>query len=293
MTSRQLYNGDNIPILGLGTYRMRTYEELRPVVFEAIRSGYRLIDSATVYKNEEILGKILKEVFADPDLNVKRSDLFITSKLSPRDQGYDACYAAVNESLRKFDLDYLDLYLIHWPGTSKRQLSDPINKENRTGSYKALEQLYKEGKLKHIGVSNYTAQHLKHLLSVCTIVPHVHQFELHPCLYQPEILDICKENNIQIQAYSSLGEGALINGTIKMDCLKTIAENHHVSMALVLLRWAVEHEWIIIPKSKTRIRVQENAKVFSFKLSENDMNILDNIHHIMPRRFCWDPTDIY
>ncbi|KAI9483182.1 MAG: NADP-dependent oxidoreductase domain-containing protein [Benjaminiella poitrasii] len=260
---------------------MKTYEELRPVVFEAIRSGYRLIDSATVYKNEKVLGKILKEVFADPDLNVKRSDLFITSKLS------------INESLRKFDLDYFDLYLIHWPGTSKTKLSDPINEENRTNSYKALEQLYKEGKLKHIGVSNYSPKHLRHLLSICTVVPHVHQFELHPCLYQPEILYICEENKIQVQAYSSLGEGALINGAIKIDCLKDIAEEHHVSTALVLLRWAVQHDWIIIPKSRTVTRIQENAKVFSFKLSKSNMELLDSIYENEYHRFCWDPTDIY
>ncbi|KAI8970212.1 NADP-dependent oxidoreductase domain-containing protein [Mycotypha africana] len=272
---------------------MQTIEELRPVVFEAIRAGYRLIDSATVYRNEHILGQILKEVFADPQFNIKRSDLFITSKLAPKDQGYDACYKAVIDSLNRFELDYFDLYLIHWPGTSKTKLLDPINEENRTNSYRALEQLYNEGKLNHIGVSNYTEKHLRHLLSVCSVVPHVHQFELHPCLHQPELLKLCSENNIQIQAYSSLGEGALINGKIKIECLDNIAKKHNVSVALVLLRWSVQHGRAIIPKTSSTARVRENANVFSFELSKEDMRLLDEIHTYEQHRFCWDPNGVY
>ncbi|CAO0800150.1 unnamed protein product [Mucor circinelloides] len=292
-TEQQLYNGDKIPILGLGTYRMKTVEELRPVVYEAIRSGYRLIDSATVYRNEEALGQILNEIFEDPSFGVQRKDLFITSKLSPQNQGFDACYQAVHDSLERFGLDYFDLYLIHWPGTSKKKLSDTVNEENRTNSYKALERLYSEGKVKHIGVSNYTEKHLNHLLSVCTVIPHVHQFELHPCLYQPGILEICKKNSIQIQAYSSLGEGSLINGEVKIDCLQDIAQKLNQSKALVLLRWAVQHGWIIIPKSKTTARVKENANVLSFEIPKDDMDLLDNVHTFEPRRFCWNPSDVY
>ncbi|KAI8636780.1 NADP-dependent oxidoreductase domain-containing protein [Parasitella parasitica] len=272
---------------------MKTIHELRPVVYEAIRSGYRLIDSATVYRNEHILGQILKEVFENPSFGVQRKDIFITSKLSPQDQGFDACYQAVNKSLENFDIEYFDLYLIHWPGTSKKKLSDPMNEENRTNSYKALEKLYQEGKVKHIGISNYTKKHLSHLLSVCTVIPHVHQFELHPCLYQPEILDLCRKHNIQIQAYSSLGEGSLINGDIKVDCLDSIAYKLNVSKALVLLRWAVQCGWTIIPKSKTASRIRENAKVFSFEIANNDMDLLNNIYTYEPHRFCWDPSQIF
>lgn len=123
--------------------------------------------------------------------------------------------------------------------------------------------------MKHIGVSNYTAKHLSHLLSVCTVIPHVHQFELHPCLHQPEILDLCHKHNIQIQAYSSLGEGSLINGDIELDCLKSIAQKLNTSTALILLRWAVQHGRVIIPKSKTTSRIQENAKVLSFEIPED------------------------
>lgn len=152
--------------------------------------------------------------------------------------------------------------------TSKKKLSDPINQENRMGSYRALEQLFKEGKIKHIGVSNYTHQHLSHLLETCNIIPHVHQFELHPCLYQPEILELCKKNKIQVQAYSSLGEGALINGKVNIDALDDISNRVNKSKALVLLRWAVQHDYIIIPKSKTVDRIRENAAVLSFEISD-------------------------
>ncbi|KAI9272453.1 NADP-dependent oxidoreductase domain-containing protein [Sporodiniella umbellata] len=259
---------------------MSTREELESVIKEGILSGYRLIDSATVYRNEEALGAILKDVFADSTFGVQRKDVFITSKLS------------VHDSLEKFGLDYFDLYLIHWPGTSKTKLTDSINAENRLGSYRALEQLHKEGKLKQIGISNFTPKHMTEIIELCTIKPHVHQFELHPCLYQPEILEICKEHHIQVQAYSSLGEGKLVNGEIELDSLKDIAQKHNVSTAVVLLRWAVQHDWIVIPKSKTPVRVKENMEALNIYLSNEEMKLLDNAHKTESHRFCWDPYTV-
>ncbi|CEG78221.1 hypothetical protein RMATCC62417_12859 [Rhizopus microsporus] len=161
------------------------------------------------------------------------------------------------------------------------------------GSYRALEQLYKEGKLKQIGISNYTVRHLSELLQKCEIVPHVHQFELHPCLYQTELLNLCQQHNIQVQAYSSLGEGKLVNGEIKIDCLYDIAQRLQTTPAVVLLRWAVDHGWLIIPKSKTPTRVKENASVLDVQLSDEDIKLLDDIHNAETRRFCWDPTNVY
>lgn len=153
--------------------------------------------------------------------------------------------------------------------TSKTKLSDPVNQENRMASYRALEQLYKEGKVKQIGISNYTKGHLQHLLDHCMIIPHVHQFELHPCLHQPDILALCNQHNIQIQAYSSLGEGKLIDGTVCINGLQEIASTHQpqVSEAVVLLRWALQHGWAIIPKSTSPQRVQQNATVWDIDLS--------------------------
>jgi diketogulonate reductase-like aldo/keto reductase len=152
--------------------------------------------------------------------------------------------------------------------TSKTKLSDPVNQENRMASYRALEQLYKEGKVKQIGVSNYTKDHLQHLLDHCTIIPHVHQFELHPCLHQPDILRLCNQHNIQIQAYSSLGEGKLVDGTVRIDGLREITSTQQpqVSEATVLLRWTLQHGWAIIPKSTSPQRVQQNASVWDIEL---------------------------
>ncbi|CAO3589836.1 unnamed protein product [Absidia cylindrospora] len=293
--SYKLHNGNHIPALGLGTYRMKTVEQLEPVVTQAIRSGYRLIDTAEVYKNEAALGTILERIFADPSYGVRRNNLFITSKLSPQHQGYEKCYQAVIDSLSRLQLDYIDLYLIHWPGTSKTKLSDPRNQENRMASYRALEQLYKEGKIKQIGVSNFTKGHLQHLLDHCTIIPHLHQFELHPCLHQPDILDLCKRQNIQIQAYSSLGEGKLIDGTVCINGLKETTSRYQqaTTEAVVLLRWAIQHGWAIIPKSTSPERVQQNATVWNIELSSEDMDMLDDVHKLQTHRFCWDSSEIY
>lgn len=170
---------------------------------------------------------------------------------------------AVHDALERFGLDYFDLFLLHWPGTAKKKLSDPVNRDNRTGSYKALEKLLEEGKVKQIGVSNFTAAHLTDLLANTRVVPHVHQFELHPCLVQQDILDVCRAHQIQVQAYSSLGEGALLDA----DFVQPIASALGVSPAQVLLRWAVQHGWAVIPKSKTPERVRQNSDLFSFELS--------------------------
>ncbi|KAI7873052.1 NADP-dependent oxidoreductase domain-containing protein [Spinellus fusiger] len=297
MTNQQptftLHDGTFLPKLGLGTYRMKTMKELRPVVKEAIRTGYRLIDSASVYRNEKGLGNIIREILQDESFGVQRKDLFITSKLAPKDQGYDACYNAVISSLEKFELEYLDLYLIHWPGTSKLKLDNPKNQENRTRSYQALEQLYKEGKIRQIGISNYTIGHLQHLIDTCTVLPHVHQFELHPGLYQKDLISLCEKNHIQVQAYSSLGEGKLVNGKVDIEGLDQISERLNVTKAQVLLRWAIQHGWAVIPKSTSPERVKVNGDIFSFDLTDQDMNLLDDYHTSKGKRFCWDPTNIY
>ncbi|KAI9313936.1 NADP-dependent oxidoreductase domain-containing protein [Dichotomocladium elegans] len=299
-----LYNGDPMPILGLGTYRMRSVEELRPVVREAIKAGYRLIDSATVYRNEEALGIILDEIFKDASFGIRREDLFITSKLSPQHQGYDACYKAVLGSLERLGLDYLDLYLIHWPGTAKKKLEDPVNKTNRRESYRALEALYHQGKIRHVGVSNYTVHHLEDLLQTCTVVPHVHQFELHPRLMQEDVLAFCSQHAIQVQAYSSLGEGRLLSDSVIIDIAAAVATRTSsnqgcpaaaattVTPAGVLLRWAVQHGWAVIPKSSVPDRVRANADIFSFHLTDEEVNTLDKLQHVRRERFCWDPTHI-
>ncbi|KAI8064470.1 NADP-dependent oxidoreductase domain-containing protein [Gongronella butleri] len=271
---------------------MTTQRDLEPVVMTALKEGYRLLDSATVYRNEKVLGTILKKALSDDSLNLTRKDLFITSKLAPKDQGYEKCYQAVLDSLERFDLEYLDVYFIHWPGTSKTKTSDAKNRENRLDSYRALEKLYEEGKIKQIGVSNFTVAHLNDLLENCKVVPHVHQFELHPCLYQKEVIALCEKHKIQVQAYSSLGEGELINGGVVVPGLDAIAKRLETTQARVLLRWALQHHWAIIPKSKTPARVKENGDVWDIALTDEDMELLDKAQETQRHRFCWDPTEI-
>ncbi|KAK9767156.1 hypothetical protein K7432_003248 [Basidiobolus ranarum] len=288
-----LHNEVKMPSIGLGTYRVKDPELVKQAVSNAVRVGYRLIDSATVYKNEGVIGDVVRELLEDKELNLKREDLFITSKLAPKDQGYEKCYTAVTNSLERFNLDYLDLYLIHWPGTQKLQLSDPKNLENRIGSWKALERLYKEGKLRSIGISNYTVKHVKEILEYCEIIPMVAQFEMHPLLYQEELVELCQEHGIQVQAYSSFGEGRLVNGDLVIEEIETIAKQHDKSPGQVLLRWALQHKAAVIPKSVTPDRIQKNLDVYGFELSENDMRILDGLSNTEKHtRFCWDPTDI-
>ncbi|KAI9236161.1 MAG: NADP-dependent oxidoreductase domain-containing protein [Podila humilis] len=234
-----------MPSVGLGTYRIRDQDTLDACILEALRSGYRLIDTATVYRNEVMIGNSLKKIFEQnlvPGLT--RQDLFITSKLAPKDQGYGACYKAVLNSISNLQLDYIDLYLIHWPGTAKLKLPDPQNATNRMESWHALEDLYHARKLRAIGVSNYTLPHLTQLVerprrnhhsfdnnhahdvpsthttdpsslshphgARTMVIPHVHQFELHPRLFQRDLVEYCQAHRIQVQAYSSLGEGRLI-----------------------------------------------------------------------------------
>lgn len=162
-----------------------------------------------------------------------------------------------------------------------------MNRENRLGSYRALEKLYHEGKIKHIGVSNFTARHLEDLLEHCTIVPHVHQFELHPRLVQQDILSLCANHHIQVQAYSSLGEGNLLQDP------DIVVPDPSLSRAQVLLRWAIQHGWAVIPKSSSPQRVVANANVFSFELSKEVMAQLDELHKTRQQKFCWDPCDVY
>ncbi|CAO3572737.1 unnamed protein product [Mortierella alpina] len=242
--SYTLSNGIQMPSVGLGTYRVRDQDTLDTCILEALRAGYRLIDTAAVYKNEAAIGNSIKRILEQnlvPGLT--RADIFLTSKLAPKDQGYDACYKAVLDSLKNLQMDYIDLYLIHWPGTAKLKLPDPQNATNRMESWHALEDLYHAKKLRSIGVSNYTVRHLTQLverprhdhhdhhpatlsstdrsiaptstpsLARTMVVPHVHQFEMHPRLLQRDLLEFCHHHRIQVQAYSSLGEGRLISLT--------------------------------------------------------------------------------
>jgi len=262
----ELNNGVKIPLLGLGTY-LATGDTCYRAVREAIKVGYRHIDTAMMYDNEEEIGKALR------DDDVSREEIFVTTKLWNSDHGYEKTKAAFEGSLERLGLEYIDLYLIHWPVQGKR-----------LDSWRAMEELYKEGRCRAIGVSNYMSWHLDELLKVTKVVPVVNQIEFHPWLYLRELQEYCREKNIWIQAYSPLTKGRMINDP----SLKEIANKYNKSTAQILIRWCLQKDTIVLPKSSNIYHIMENVEVFDFEITKEDMKILDGFHRNM--RVTWDPT---
>ncbi|MCI4168593.1 glyoxal/methylglyoxal reductase [Bacillus spizizenii] len=253
----KLHNGVEMPWFGLGVFKVENGSEATESVKAAIKNGYRSIDTAAVYKNEEGVGIGIKES------GVAREELFITSKVWNEDQGYETTLAAFEKSLERLQLDYLDLYLIHWPGKDKYK-----------DTWRALEKLYKDGKIRAIGVSNFQVHHLEELLKDAEIKPMVNQVEFHPRLTQKELRDYCKEQGIQLEAWSPLMQGQLLDNEV----LAQIAEKHNKSVAQVILRWDLQHEVVTIPKSIKEHRIIENADIFDFELSQEDMDKIDALN---------------
>jgi len=260
---------------------MRGEEAYQPTL-EAINIGYTLIDTASIYRNEEAVGRAIR------DSGKARADLFITSKLSPKEQGYDGAMKAFEGSLKRLGVEYIDLYLIHWPGVSGYLKESSEQIEIRTQSWLALEKLYKDGLCRSIGVSNFCVEHIDRLINDdrTTIVPAVNQVELHPMLRQMKLNDYCNDNNIIIQAYASLIRGEMWDNSI----IKEVSINTNKTMAQVLLRWAIQHNFVVIPKSNNINRLNENNDVFSFSISIEDMIKLDNMD--IGYHCCWDPNGI-
>ena len=248
-----LNNGVRMPILGLGTFRSEP-EDAYNAVLSAIKSGYRHIDTAAIYGNEEAVGKAIK------DSGIPRNELFITTKVWNTDQGYEKTLLACEDSLQKLGLEYVDLYLIHWFK----------GYENSLSTYKALETLYRQGKTKAIGVSNYNIHHLQHLLNNVEIKPMVDQVETHVFLQNHFLHDFCKSNGIQMEAYAPL-MSKNIKELLENETLNRIADKHHKTVAQVNLRWFVERGIVVIPKSVTPKRIAENIDVFDFSLDDTDM----------------------
>jgi methylglyoxal/glyoxal reductase len=253
-----LNNDINMPEVGYGVFRVENGPGLEKAVQTAIKIGYRSIDTAAIYENEASVGKGIRMAI-EAGL-VIREELFVTSKVWNNDLSYDETIAAYEESLEKMGLDYLDLYLIHWPGKNKYM-----------ESWKALEALYKEGRVKSIGVSNFQVHHLERLLEEAEVTPVINQIEFHPKLIQSEVRAFCQQHNIQVEAWSPLMNAELLNN----ETVKGIAEAHNKSAAQVILRWDLQHEVITIPKSMTESRIKENIQLYDFELTEEQMNQLD------------------
>ena len=268
-TRTKLNNGIEIPIFGLGTFQTRSGKETRDAVLYALQSGYRLIDTAAAYGNEEDVGEAARKS------GIPREEIFITTKLWNTDHGYERALAAFERSLKKLGLSYVDLYLIHWPEGGLR---------NET--WKALEKLLKDSKCRAIGVSNYTIRHLNELLKNSSTVPAVNQVEFHPYLYQKELLKFCNSNKIQLEAYSPLTKGRKLNDP---ELLK-IARKYSKTSAQILIRWVLQKGVVAIPKSSRKERIEENARVFDFEISDEDMKALDSFNQ--DYRTSWNPTDV-
>ncbi|MBN2174644.1 MAG: aldo/keto reductase [Bacteroidales bacterium] len=251
-----LNNGVEMPWFGLGVFESEEGGEVEKAVAFALANGYRSIDTASFYRNEKGVGDAVRLS------KIPREDIFITSKLWNSEQGYKNTYKAFESSLEKLQVSYLDLYLIHWPGGKKS-----------VDSWKAMEELYKEGKIRSIGVSNFLVKHLKEFLPECRIRPAVNQVEFHPWLVQPELLVFCKENKIQPEAWSPIMKGRVND----IPVLKTIAEKYRKSPVQVVLRWDIQMGVITIPKSVKPERITSNAGIFDFELDENEMALISQL----------------
>ncbi|XP_034413400.1 uncharacterized oxidoreductase YtbE-like [Cyclopterus lumpus] len=274
-----LNTGLQMPLLGLGTYKLVVLEDVHRAVDAALVAGYRAFDSAAVYRNEAELGRALKELL--PKHGLTREDVFITSKLDSSDQGEKAMEGALR-SLSQLDLGYIDLYLIHWPGTQGLDVADQRNPGHRAQSWVALEELHARGKLKAIGVSNYTPAHMRELMQSCKVHPAVLQVEFHPRLCQTELRKVCEEYGVCFQAYSSLGKGELVTDPVVLE----VAKNCERTPGQVLLRWAVQQGVPVIPKSSNPDRIKDNARLFDFTLSDTDMDRLSALD--CGRKYCRD-----
>ncbi|MEW5321369.1 aldo/keto reductase [Geobacillus thermoleovorans] len=252
-----LHNGVKMPWVGLGVYKVKEGEEVRSAVRTALEIGYRHVDTAAFYENEEGVGQAIRES------GIPREQVFVTTKVWNTDQGYEATLKAFDRSLKKLGFDYVDLYLVHWPVKGKYK-----------ETYRALEKLYKDGYVRAIGVSNFHIHHLQDVLADCEIKPMVNQVEYHPRLTQKELHAFCRENGIQLEAWSPLMRGEILSEPTIVD----IGRNYGKTPAQVVLRWDLQHGVVTIPKSVTPARIKENADIFDFSLTDEEMKQIDALN---------------
>jgi diketogulonate reductase-like aldo/keto reductase len=265
----KMNNGNEIPQFGLGVYLSKSGNECINAVNWALEAGYRHIDTAKAYGNEREVGEAVR------NSGIPRNEIFITTKLWNDDHGYETTLKAFNKSLKTLNVEYIDLYLIHWPV-----------KEKRRDSWKAFEKIYESGYCKSIGVSNYMINHLEELFGYANVIPAINQVEFSPYAYNKELLDFCTKNKILLESYSPLTRMKKLADPN----LKRVAIKYGKTTAQILIRWAIEHELVVIPKSAHKDRIIENANVFDFKLDKDDLKILDNLNE--DYRVAWDPTSV-
>lgn len=265
----KLNNGVEIPVIGFGTYRLTGEKNVKGSVTAALEAGYRLIDTAQMYGNEKYVGAAVRES------GIPRKEIFITTKLDNDQHGYDKTKRSFDKSMERLNLDYIDLFLIHWPVEGLRQ-----------ESWGALTEIYNQGAAKAIGVSNYTIRHLRELLAESDIKPAVNQVEFNPFNYQNDLLSFCKEEGIRMEGYTPLSR----TDKFKNPAIKEIADKYHRTTAQIFLRWAVQHNVIPIPKSSHKSRIEENADIFNFNIEQKDMEKLNSLNENY--RLALDPHTI-
>lgn len=263
----ELNNGIKMPWLGFGVFKTKEGTQVEQAVADALEAGYRSIDTAAIYGNEEGVGRAVAES------GLKREDLFITTKVWNSNQGFESTLKAFEESRRKLKLEVIDLYLVHWPVAGKYK-----------DTYRALEKLYKEGYVRAIGVSNFLIPHLDDLLGSCEVTPAVNQVEFQPFLTQPDLQAYCKDRGIQLEAWSPL-----LQGNLDVPLLQEIGQAHGKSAAQVILRWDLQNGIVTIPKSVTKSRIIENADIFDFELTNEEMASINGLNE--GRRFGSDPMN--
>ena len=264
----ELHNGVQMPYFGLGVYLSKDGSEVSNAVKVALEHGYRHVDTASIYNNEKGVGQGIRES------QVPREAVFVVSKVWNSDQGYDSTLKAFDASLERLEMDYLDLYLIHWP-------KGDVSKD----TWKALERLYKEKRVRAIGVSNFLKHQLEDLLPTVEIVPMVNQMEFHPYLVQQDLVDYCQQHKIQYEAWSPMMQGNIFD----LDILKELASKYQKTVAQIVLRWDLQKGVVTIPKSSKKDRIIANANLFDFELNHEDMARLDALDR--GQRFGPDPDN--
>ena len=274
MDNIKFYNGHTMPKVGLGTFRVENNDDCTKAVKYAIENGYRSIDTAMVYGNEEKVGQGIKEGLESAGL--KREDLFITSKLWLEDYGRENVEQAYENSLKRLDLDYLDLYLMHWPGTNEALMID---------TWQGMEDLYKQERVKNIGVSNFNVDHFEALLAQVSIKPVINQVEFHPYLTQKELRQYLDVQNIVMESWSPLMNAQILDDEV----VNQVAQEVGQTPAQVIIRWNYQHQVVTIPKSVTPQRIDENLNILDFELNDDQMKKLDDLNQ--NKRIGPDPSE--
>ena len=259
-----LHGSIDIPLLGFGVYKVPDGAAVEDAITSALGLGYRHLDTAALYRNERGVGRAIAAS------GINRSDLFITTKLWNSNQGYESTLAAIDKSLGKLGLDYVDLYLVHWP-----------KPEHTEGTWRAMEEIQRSGKARAIGVSNFLPDHLDQLAETATVLPSINQVEFHPHLQSPELVAYCDDHDIVLEAWSPLKHGEIVDDPE----LRAIADAHGVTVPQVVLRWMLQRGIVTIPKSVTPSRIAQNVDLYGFELSEDEIttiNTMDRADRVGP-----------